>query len=107
MHDERHRFGVGLVADRVWNAPGERDDVPGGGGDPPDRALAADVEGELPAQYRIDLARVVAMHDRGAAARRHADLDREQRTAGLRVRRQDGDLVEAGAEALGRASIDR
>src|SRR5262249_5787063 len=51
--------------------------------------------------------RVVPVHDRRAAAGWHADLDGEQRAAGLGARGQDGDVVGAHAQAFRRGRIDR
>jgi hypothetical protein len=61
-------------------AAGQRDNCPGRRGPAAHAAVRIlGVEGELALQDEVDLAWVVPVHDRRAAAGRHADLDGEQR----------------------------
>jgi DNA-binding MarR family transcriptional regulator len=65
------------------------------------------VEGELALKDVVDLAWVVPVQHRRAAARRHADLGREQGAAGLGARGEDDDLVGSQAQAFRCGRIDR
>ena len=56
-------------------------------------------------QDEVDLARVVPVHDRRAAAGRHEDLDGEQRAACLGAGGVDDDLVGAQPQAFQRGSV--
>jgi hypothetical protein len=93
VHDESDSIGVRFIADRVWCASGKRHDSAGRGLDSPNFRIEPDVEGELPLNHVVDLARVVPVHDRRSTAGRHPDTNGEQRTAGLGTGRKHRDLV--------------
>ena len=98
----------GLVADRVRRATGERHHLTGTDHGPLHEPVGrADVERELAVEHVVDLAGLVAVHDRRPTTRRHLDQDSEQRAIGLAAVGEHDDLVRPHRETRRGVEADR